>query len=763
MRPYLAVIKDSFREAFATKMLWILLALISLLLIGLAGLSLEARQTLTLTSTDFIDPLGFINVLVESGEIDQPTPARLIWNRLPGDLQKDLRQIASKESPQLITSAIRQLRQEINAQLKSKDFFDPEVFSQEKLSHEARQLQKRGVDSLSLKERLQFHRLLLQSEFPFFIAPVGRGAVYFSYYGLASNDPVPGMQPDDIDEIVNNVALAIMTYLVRMLGVFIAILVTASIVPRMFAAGEVDLLFSKPVSRSLLFLSKFVGGCAFALMLTTYFVTGVWLIAGLRFGIWNHNMLMAIPVFLFVFAVYYSVSAAAGVIYRSTILAIGMAILFWFVCFVVGTAHDFILNLSLNGQRAQEILPMGDDLIVTVKTGETKLWNPESESWEPIFAAQDHALPPSMAGLGFFYPMVGPIPLDDQIVAIEKNFAGPNFSTLGNLLIGSKTEGWIQQRGIAAPGGTVQIKAHPSLGLLASGPSGIYQLQGNLSEKPRPAKVFGFKLPIETAETHFEKISPRSFRLWNSPVHCAVNSSDGRIAVLEAGNLHLLRVKEDGQLEILSTKKDVIEKSGLIGFSPQSIIIAEESGNIHLLDPHSLKKKKTILPYQEMEPRRIRVSLDGKRFLVLYHERHLFVGNSEDGSNSGISFRGQGEITAACFAPDNTIYVSDRFPRITQYDLTSGQQGRSWESNDTLAKIYLYGVRFLHAIFPIPSELDAVTGYLLTGEDTQPLNRSADLTQERVVVDVWSPLWRNLVFLSVILGLTCLYILRKDF
>ena len=41
MRAYLAVIKDSFREALASRVLWILLVLITLLLLSLAPLGVK--------------------------------------------------------------------------------------------------------------------------------------------------------------------------------------------------------------------------------------------------------------------------------------------------------------------------------------------------------------------------------------------------------------------------------------------------------------------------------------------------------------------------------------------------------------------------------------------------------------------------------------------------------------------------------------------------------------------------------------------------
>ncbi|MFO0922858.1 MAG: hypothetical protein U0905_10260 [Pirellulales bacterium] len=41
-----------------------------------------------------------------------------------------------------------------------------------------------------------------------------------------------------------------------------------------------------------------------------YLLLGLYLIAGMRLGIWNAGLLVCIPVFVFIFMIFYSVSAA---------------------------------------------------------------------------------------------------------------------------------------------------------------------------------------------------------------------------------------------------------------------------------------------------------------------------------------------------------------------------------------------------------------------------------------------------------------------
>ena len=55
MRPYLAIIKDSFLEALASRVLWILLILITLGLACLAPLGFRSEQMTEFRHGDFLD------------------------------------------------------------------------------------------------------------------------------------------------------------------------------------------------------------------------------------------------------------------------------------------------------------------------------------------------------------------------------------------------------------------------------------------------------------------------------------------------------------------------------------------------------------------------------------------------------------------------------------------------------------------------------------------------------------------------------------
>ena len=72
MKPYLVIIADSFREALASRVLWILLILITLVLVALIPLGFRAEQTTEFRQGDFLDARGLVKAVHR--DFDQGSP-----------------------------------------------------------------------------------------------------------------------------------------------------------------------------------------------------------------------------------------------------------------------------------------------------------------------------------------------------------------------------------------------------------------------------------------------------------------------------------------------------------------------------------------------------------------------------------------------------------------------------------------------------------------------------------------------------------------
>src|SRR5436189_298975 len=83
--------------------------------------------------------------------------------------------------------------------------------------------------------------------------------------------------------------------------------ITAFFIPEMLRKGTIDMLLAKPIHRATLLVCKDVGGLTFVLLSSAIAIGGVWLVLGLRSGIWSPQFLLVIPITTFFFAILYSV------------------------------------------------------------------------------------------------------------------------------------------------------------------------------------------------------------------------------------------------------------------------------------------------------------------------------------------------------------------------------------------------------------------------------------------------------------------------
>jgi hypothetical protein len=135
-----------------------------------------------------------------------------------------------------------------------------------------------------------------------------------------------------------------------LLLLLVSVVVTAGFIPNALARGSFDLLASKPIHRTTLLIYKYVGGLTFIFLLTTAAVLGIWLMVGLRTGLWTLDFITVIPLLTFHFAILYAISTFVAVFTRSSLLAILVAVLASGVFWGLGKAHDGIRNREEAGE-----------------------------------------------------------------------------------------------------------------------------------------------------------------------------------------------------------------------------------------------------------------------------------------------------------------------------------------------------------------------------------------------------------------------------
>lgn len=140
------------------------------------------------------------------------------------------------------------------------------------------------------------------------------GLAAISLFGRTAN---PGT---DVDRLVRGVYGAIATFLYTW-GMFLAVFASAGLIPSVLEPGRIELLLSKPVSRTHILLGRYVGNVLVVSCNIVFLVLGVWTILGVKTGIWSKTFLVSMATTVFAFAVLLSVVVFIGVLFESAALS----------------------------------------------------------------------------------------------------------------------------------------------------------------------------------------------------------------------------------------------------------------------------------------------------------------------------------------------------------------------------------------------------------------------------------------------------------
>ena len=761
MRPYLAIIKDSFREALASRVLWVLLVVTTLVLLGIAPVSVNEVAGTRLRSGEVLDARALSHKIQEEHRGPGPSPGKQVWALLSDDLKGKLAEPDGDASTgNWPGRAYMELSNELNDVLDEPELYDRAAWAGKALDPEAERLLVRGAEHLAGDDLARFNRLLLEAAYPNEIAHSRSREITVGYLWYQPFPSFPGKRKEIIDTMLTSV----MNFFVGVVGIFAALLVTASIIPHTFEQGAIDLLLSKPVSRSLVFLTKYLGGCMFTLINATYMIGGLWLISGLRLGVWNGRLLLCVPLLLFLFAIYYAVSALAGALWKNAIVAVVMSILFYLVCLGVELTKGSIELLGLNHTRLVRLVPAGDTLFAANEVGDIERWNEGEAAWQSVLVSKDD----TVGQLPRWVPralMVGPVydATNDRLFALPPTL--PQFrlgSGSTRLIVGQRKNDWERVGGVNVPSGTSALFMAPQGELLAITQRGLFRLKGDPTQEERTVKAFGFELPLSPAGATFVLAGPEmSFR---TPFSAAMDPLSGDVVVYDRKQVTIFQREADGRFRPRLIQQRESDEAATLAMAGGKLLMAWADGRVEIYAGADLSQWRENRPEGKNAPRFAEASPDGRYFAVVFHNRRLWLYDADRGQPSEARIAGQGNISAVAFS-GGKLLVADRFTRVREYELEPpGTTRRYTPTLGFLERLYFYGIKPIYTVFPKPGELGNVVNYLLSGSESVPLSDDrGDLGAARLHLDVWGPIWSNLAFVAVVVGLGCWYTQRKDF
>ena len=792
MRPYLAILIDSFRAALASWVLYVLLALILLLLVILAPLHVRESLDWKLQfEKHFKNPQRVAEQLVSRGQSgDNPAVAR-IWELLKDDTRKTMRSIVEGENPAEIEGydpgqdvpRYFALINDLNEIINQRDFYRPEDWEGVSLDQETQALIDEGPSTLSEERSRRLNRLLVGRALP--AIAEGAPTTMTIYYAWFTHENFSfSMTRQEVASNANQMTSVLLDKFVLSLGILIGILVTANIIPETFDAGSLNLLLSKPIPRWALFLTKFFGGCALIALCTVLLFAGIWLWMGLAIGVWDVAFLWSIPLYILVFAIYYSVSAFVGLTYRSSIMAVIMTLLFWAVCYGVGSGYGFLHARMQNARLYDPVL--WDQPLALDGVGTLVEWDPNERQWERPYE-------PNFAGAGDAQVALAIVVWVDQLK--ERPFRltpvvdGQGQAYVGSQFLLNPLGANYQDFNTAPAGGSFdQYGKFPSdaMGLFAldqgvlvvDRDGNFYQLDPQklltANNEETPAEADGVPPAEESnvsAENVIERLGPDHPVRVASRFTVSYNPTNDEVAIYRYEDREhriyvFKRVGDEYQQDrsvAFELGTDVSIKCYL-EYKGSTLMVVGGNGQVITFDAQTLKERRGYLPESRVGIETLTGSPDGRWFALGYANQNLWMLDTEnDEQIVKPSVRGQGNVSSVAFDRQSQLCVVDREDRLTVYDPATLKVVDTYDASGGLIEnLYRYVVHPLYRVFPKPGEFYKVVRHLSSTRDTRD-NTSIDLIGEKATPDPYAPLWSGLLFMAVMLGLSCWVFQRRDY
>ena len=121
---------------------------------------------------------------------------------------------------------------------------------------------------------------------------------------------------------------------------FLGLISTASVFPDFLSGGGVDMLLAKPRRRASIFIAKFVASLLFAAVPVTLVCLGVLLSMRMALGVWEFDILYALPYVLLFYSSLFAVCVLVGTVTRSALASLLLTVVIWGLFLAAGAVES---------------------------------------------------------------------------------------------------------------------------------------------------------------------------------------------------------------------------------------------------------------------------------------------------------------------------------------------------------------------------------------------------------------------------------------
>lgn len=790
MRPYLAILVDSYWEAVGNRVLWALLCCWSVVIVCLCPFGLVAERSYELTSSDIINRDAILKQLIRAANGQGSASAKAVVKLLPTEFVEDLRN-RNPDAPNDQNSgriSYSQIAEALNNLLDKRELYSEQSFPNAALRSTIKPLLEKPIDRLNTEQLEELNRKLLQQAFASELQTPRGEQIWIGYAGIKIGEPL-GLDRRFLREIIESRVLAIIVKLgLGMAAVFVAIVVTSPIIPDTFRSGSLHLMLSKPISRSLLYLFKFFGGCIFVLINITFLICGLFLVVGWRFGIWNTGLLACIPLLMFVFIIFYSVSALVGIVWGNSVICVVACLVFWLFCAVVGALRSGFLPAAELTPQITRFHVVQDRLLAVTQGGALNIWNDQFSVWQPAvemdYRRNGRILGPifdqkrnqllvrgdARTPFGMFWAnsrklSVVELTTDNQPDAIRNQTTRTRVPKTAEEA--REKAYWTVEAGPEMPGLMMEFV---QLGdeIIAVTRSEIKRLDWSKIELAEASEklFFGFRPPVGQTDP-FVTAMPNDYTI-DETVSVAVAPNQQQLFVYHSGTLDLLELsaKTKKFTQVRSIKLDGVgSEAAILMANDAYCIIARDGLPLKILD-YQLTEIGTALSLPNgADVRHLTRVPNSPLFSVITHSGEWYTLDPTTARIKSVASPIRAVFTAAFWLDTSRVWVAVKPHTAMLLNLGTGTIERQLSpAPSRLDWFYWWVANPLYYVNPKPAALDQAMSYLLTGKDTQSLEIvTTDLKTARVELEVWQPIVSNSLFVVLMLFLGCWYLIRKEF
>lgn len=776
MRPYLAILKDSFREALASRVMLVTLLGIVAVLALLAPFGLDVGTSYEFRRSEIVDAERLLNRLRdESGNAG--TPVAHLWSLLSEEQQSAVDEWLDPNADQDLPPhrrSSRRIRRRIvrclNDLIKDDDFYDEAVWSDVDAGDEAAELTAKPNRSNDEQRRLNL--VLTAAMFPRSIELVDSQAFSLTYGTAVVQGPIP-LTPTQFQPIFDQVLIAVVSTFLGFFGVFGCLLVTASLIPRTFEPGEISLLLSKPVRRSALFVVKFIGGCVFTLLYSSVLVFGIWLLLGVRMDYWRHSLLWCIPVYVLLFMIYYAVSAVAGAIWRHSTVALTLVVVFWLFVTVIGVTQQALKEKLFEERGIRGIVSAGSEVLTVDGEDHVWAWDDSRQVWRKVFEAP----PDRMGGLARF--LFGsderflPVhdPTTDRILAIQQTRS--RFGAAASTLVaGRADEDWERVSLGQIPEFVPDVLIGSDGRIILPGRHDIYRFLGQ-SDLARRQADFLRRMTgglLGGGGNAFESLQIKGLADRAEDFAATINRRTNNVWLFSDGTLQRLDTDENGTYSAGPKLELPQNDSGVIAADGDYVIVGLQNGHVEVFHSNTLQSVATLTLASGSVPR---LATAGSGALAIVTSQRTLVFFDPD-SKRLQELPEQSVCSAVALTIKGQMLTANGRLAVTAREMADPNViVQVWaESEHWVYQLYDWLIRPAWKTLPKPAQLDECVKFVMQRETVSfvPGQRRQDarteLPEELQTADDFDPwvvLRDNTIFVVIMLGFGCVYISRRDF